>query len=185
MAFFVLFLLHPALLEAREATEVTCSAALSAFVGEGYVVYQFQRSDESGQDIYVVDKKKVKDLCVPDTVKPILVLAQQAEGWFLDLFDHYLLMDYGCCPDGRTLSIVDIRSGKHLLDTSYAEPVVRRGSSISFWLQSSDDAATQCEQSSEQFERMGLSGALEYEHLFDVESMQLTKTAHWRCVARQ
>jgi hypothetical protein len=185
IGFWVLLQLAVSPLGAREATEVKCSATLSAFIGEGYVVFQFQRPDENSQDVYVFDKKECLSICAPDTANARLVLREQAEGWVLDHFDHYLLMDYGCCPDGRTLSIVDIRSGKHLLDTSYVEPVVRRGSSISFWLQSSDDSATECEEAIEEYQRRGLSGALEYEHLFDVQSLKLVKTENWRCVARQ
>jgi hypothetical protein len=169
----------------KVSKSVISSASIKTHVFEKYVVFETLHADANATDIIVMDRKYGDNFSKIDTKKAVFVLNNQETGFFSNLFQKYLFMDYGTGPDQRMLSVFDITNGKKVLDTAYSDDIALIGKdTVSIWLESSDTTFSKCKDH-EKWKDGGLGTAIIVEHYFNIRTLKFYKTPNWKCVSRQ
>jgi hypothetical protein len=148
---------------------------------EEYVVFEKSYKNKNTEDFVVLKRSGPKQFCKLDIKKSIFVLKDQENGFFSNLFQNCLFIDYGTGPDSRTLSAYDIINGKKIFETPYSDTIAKAGNdSVSIWIESSDTVFSKYEEH-QKWKENGLGTVIVVEHFFDLKKLQLYKTSNWKC----
>jgi len=161
-----------------------CGKNSTVFTYSNYVVYEQFNPEKGTNDILVLERNKENN-CTRNISKAIFVLKEQENGFFINLFQNFIFIDYGTGPDARTLSVYNFKTGKKVLDTPYSDTLIKIGKdSVSIWIESSDTNFTKCAEY-QKWKENGLEAGIVVEHYFDLKSLKLYKTQNSKCVAKQ
>jgi hypothetical protein len=107
-------------------------------------------------------------------------------GWFIGLYEHFLILDVGCCPDGRGLIVYDLSTGRRVLDVPYQdyplEPVLL-GRRWLAYLEDLGETGPPCPEAASWEKDFGTG--FEEEVWFDFKTLKVTRSGMITCSSRQ
>lgn len=133
-------------------------------------------------------KVKCNDIDRIHTIAPVFQVRNDAE-FFAGLIGSHLITDTGTGPDGRVLTIYDLKSGSKLrtIANYYGDLALRgKGTQLYFWMTSANTTATP--QNCATYKRnaaQSLGSAMETQVFLDLKDNTMHKTNQHRCNTRQ
>jgi len=102
--------------------DATSTARVHCYKHARYVVVERELTDQVGADVFI--RRRAVGRCGADRLPGDIVIRNEWAEYFADLRGDVLILDSGTGPDVRGLIVIDLRTRRRLLETSYVELAV-------------------------------------------------------------
>lgn len=147
-----------------------------------YFVHVSPQAD-NGDSLRITRKPATRTWTVKSPVDRIIAVPARH---FIGLHEHFLILDVGCCPDGRGLIVFDLSTGMRVLDVPYQdyplEPVLL-GRRWLAYLEDLGETGPACPDAASWEENFGTG--FEEEVWFDLMTLKVTRSGMIACSSRQ